>query len=203
MPCLVRLASDLFRTDPHALDRVQLRCISRELEYRQPRASGDQLPHRAADVGGQVVPDQDDGPCQLLMGGVQQAGIVGLGEALAPVLAMPAGGVSAVDQPGPAAGPGADQRGHRQALATLRGHPHHRGMAAASPGAALRRPQALAGLVFEAQPGTQVRRRPFITSQVSCRHLAICASSRSAAWRAGICTLHPSRCSSTCIPASV
>ena len=48
-------------------------------------------------------------------------------------------------------------------------------------GAALGRAQALAGLVLEAEPGAQVRRRPFITGQVSSRHAAIAASSRSAA----------------------
>jgi len=83
------------------------------------------------------------------MGGVQQAGVVRLVKALAPVLAVPAVQVDTVDQPGPAAGPGADQRRRRDALAALRGHLHHRGMAAAAPGAALRRPQALAGLVLD------------------------------------------------------
>ena len=42
-----------------------------------------------------------------------------------------------------------------------------------------------------------------MTGQVSSRHLAIFSSSRSAARRAGTCTDHPSRCSSTSIPASV
>ena len=56
---------------------------------------------------------------------------------------------------------------------------------------------------LEAEPGAQVRRRPFTTGQVSSLHRAIAASSRSAARRAGTCTLHPSRCSSTSSPASV
>jgi hypothetical protein len=55
------------------------------------------------------------------------------------------------------------RRGQRDALAALGGHLHHRGAAAAAPGASLRRPQALAGLVLEAEPGPQVRRRPFMT----------------------------------------
>jgi hypothetical protein len=42
---------------------------------------------------------------------------------------------------------------------------------------------------LEAEPGTQVRRRSFTTGQVSSFHLPIRASSRSAAWRAGTCTL--------------
>ena len=41
-----------------------------------------------------------------------------------------------------------------------------RRMAAAPRGASLRRPQALAGLVLEDQPGARVRRRPFTTGQV-------------------------------------
>ena len=89
------------------------------------------------------------------------------------------------------------------ALAALYGHLHHRGMAAAAPGASLRRPQPLAGLVFEDQPGAQVRRGPFICGQRSSRPAAICCSSRSAARRAGSCTLHPIRCSSRSSPGRV
>ena len=49
-------------------------------------------------------------------------------------------------------------------------------------------------LVLEDKPGAQVRRRAFITGQVSSRHLATFSSSRSAALRTGTCTLHPIRC---------
>jgi hypothetical protein len=113
------------------------------------------------------------------MSAVQQAGVIGLGEALAAVLAVPAVQVGAVDQPGPpgCAGLGGDERGQRDALAALGGHPHHRGEAVALPGAALGRPQALAGLVFGAEPGAQIRRRPLITGQVSCFHAAMASSS--------------------------
>jgi hypothetical protein len=203
MPCLVRLARDLLRFDQTAFDGVQLGCVGRELVDGQPRAGGDQLPHLAADVGGQVVPDQDDRPAELLVGAVQQAGVISLVKALAPVLAGPAVQVGAVDQPGLAAWPGADQRGDRDALAALRGDPHDGGMAAPSPGTSFWRPQALAGLILEAEPGAQVRRRPFMTGQVSSRQAAIWSSSRSAARRAGTCTLQPIRCSSTSSPASV
>jgi hypothetical protein len=195
-----------FHARPDAFHRFQLGRISRELEDRQPRAGGDQLPHRAAGVGGKVVPDQDHRPAELLMGAVQQAGILGLGEPLAAMLAGPAVQVGAVDQPRPfggVAGPGGDQRGDRDALASLGGHRRYRSAAAAAPGASLGRPQALAGLVLEAEPGAQVRRRPFMTGQVSSRQAAIAASSRSAARRAGTWTLHPIRCSSTSSPAGV
>ena len=56
---------------------------------------------------------------------------------------------------------------------------------------------------LETDPGAQVRRGPFTTGQVSSRHAAIFASSRSAARRAGTCTLHPIRCSSRSAPARV
>ena len=83
------------------------------------------------------------------MGGVQQPGVVRLLKALTPVLTMPAVQVGAVDQPGPAggAGPGGDQRGHRDPLGADGSHLHHRGAAAAAPGAAPGRPRALAGLI--------------------------------------------------------
>jgi hypothetical protein len=66
------------------------------------------------------------------------------------VFAVLAVGAGAVDQP--VAGPGGDQRGQLHALVVAAGHPHL-GAAAAAPGAAPRRPQALAGLVLEAEPG--------------------------------------------------
>jgi len=51
-----------------------------------------------------LSPHQDDRATELLVGGVQQLGVVHLGEALSPVAAVPAGVVHAVDQPGPAPG---------------------------------------------------------------------------------------------------
>ena len=42
-----------------------------------------------------------------------------------------------------------------------------------------------------------------MTGRVSSFHVVTAASSRSTARRAGTCTLHPIRCSSTSIPASV
>src|SRR6266851_2475797 len=148
-----------------------------------------------------IIPDQDDGPVQLLVRGIQEAGAARLGEPLARI--PRAGTVRAVDQPGAAIWADGDQRGQGYPRVVAAGHRHYRGMAAAAPGAASRRPQALAGLVFPAEPGAQVRRRAFMTGQVSSRHLAIFSSSRSAARRAGTCTDQPIRCSSTAVPASV
>src|SRR5580693_3442765 len=172
-----------FQVGPDRFNRVQFAVVRRELVDGQPVPGCEQLAHRAADVGVQIVPDQYDRAVQLLVGGVQEPGVVRLGEPLA--LISPPCAVGAVDQPGTAAGPDGDQRGQRHPRVVAGGHRHHRGAAAAPPGASLRRPQALAGLVFEAEPGAQVRRRPFMTGQVSSCQAAMASSSRSAARRAG------------------
>ena len=49
-------------------------------------------------MGGKVIPDQDDRPAELLMGAVQQTGVIRLGKALAAVRAGPAVQMGAVDQ---------------------------------------------------------------------------------------------------------
>ncbi len=46
-----------------------------------------------------TLPDQHDRAAELLVGGIQQAGAVGLGQALASAAAAPAAGMGAVDQP--------------------------------------------------------------------------------------------------------
>ena len=53
-----------------------------------------------ADVGIQVVPNHHERPAELLVRGVQQPGVVRLGEALAWAGAVAAAGVRAVGQPG-------------------------------------------------------------------------------------------------------
>jgi hypothetical protein len=102
-----------------------------------------------------------DRAAELLVRGVEQAGVVGLGEALAPSLGGAAVEVRAVDQPGLVAGLGADQRCHGDAFAACGGDPHAGCVASSAPGSAFGRPQALAGFVFEAEPGAQRRRRLF------------------------------------------
>ena len=64
---------------------------------RQPVPGGDQLAHRAAGAGVQAVPDQHDRAAELLVRGIQEPGVIRLGETLA--LIAPAGAVGAVDQP--------------------------------------------------------------------------------------------------------
>ena len=83
MSCLTRLASDRLRLDQTGSNRIQFRRVSRQLEDRQPVPGRDQLAHRAAGVGVQAVPDQHDGAAELLVGGVQEPGVVRLGEPLA------------------------------------------------------------------------------------------------------------------------
>ena len=139
MSRLARLARERFRWDQTDSTGLSSEGIGGELEDRQPVPGRDQLAHRPADVRVQVVPDQDDRPAELLAGGVQQPGVVRLGEALA-LVAAPAAGVDAVDQPGLLPGLHRDQRGQRHSLVAAAGHRHHRGLAAAAPGAALRRP---------------------------------------------------------------
>lgn len=100
----------------------------------------------------QIVPDQDDRAAELLVCGVQQAGVVSLVEALAPTFGGAAVEVDAVDQPGPVAGLGADQRSRGDTLGARGGDPNDGRMATATPGAAFGRPQPLAGFVLEAEP---------------------------------------------------
>ena len=90
--------------------------IGRELADGEPVPGGDELGHRAAVVGIEVVPDDDKRAAELLVRGVREAGVVRFGEALARVFAGVAAGVHAVDQPGPAARLDGDQRGHETRL---------------------------------------------------------------------------------------
>jgi hypothetical protein len=60
-------------------------------------------------MGVQVIPDQDDRAAKLLVRGVQEAGVLVLGEPLALICAARA--VRAVDQPRPLIRPDRDQRG--------------------------------------------------------------------------------------------
>jgi hypothetical protein len=55
------------------------------------------------------------GAAEPLVDGIEQAGVAGLGEALAAAFGVSAVEVDAVDQPGPVTGVGADQRRHGEA----------------------------------------------------------------------------------------
>jgi hypothetical protein len=68
--------------------------------------------HHGADVGVEVVPDQDDRGMQLLVRGGDQAGVIGFGHAAALALASPVD-AHPVEQAAPRARPEADQPGRR------------------------------------------------------------------------------------------
>ena len=125
---------------PHRFNRVQLVSVRWEPEDGQPVPCGDQIGHHMADVGVQAVPHDHERPAELLVRVVQQPGVIGFGEPLAPVIAGTAAVVHPVDQPGPLPGPDGDQRGQRHPLIAAAGHLDHRGLAAAAPGTSHGRP---------------------------------------------------------------
>ena len=82
-----------------------------------------------------VVPDDYQRAAELLVRGARGPGVIGLGEALAPVAAATAAGVHAAGQPGPVPGPdGPEPPGPllRSQPATI-GVPHDPGMAHGTP----------------------------------------------------------------------
>jgi hypothetical protein len=103
-----------------------------------------------------VLPARSADRCCAWPGWPAISCVVVLGEPSA--LTCAAWAVRAVDQPRPLPGPDREQRGQRYPRVVAAGHRHHRGRftSAPAPGAALRRPQALAGLVFPAEPGAQL-----------------------------------------------
>ena len=87
---------------------------------------------------------------ELVVRGGDKAGVVGFGQG--PAFAL-AAGVDAGPVEEPAAGTGlvAGHARYRDPPGAFPGYHGHRGVAAAGPGAGLRRPQGLPGLVLEAQ----------------------------------------------------
>src|SRR5271157_2958325 len=88
---------------------VQLGGVGGQPYLGQPvRVRADEPPHRGADVGVQVIPDQDDRGVQLVVRGGDQAGVVGFGHRAALAFA-PAVDADPVEQVAPRAGPQAHQ----------------------------------------------------------------------------------------------
>ena len=84
--------------------RVELRGVGRQPYLGQPvRVRPDEPRHRGADVGVQVIPDQDDRGMQFLVRGGDQASVIGFGHRAALALA-PAVDADPVEQVAPAAG---------------------------------------------------------------------------------------------------
>jgi hypothetical protein len=136
---LARFASDRFRCD-HTSPAGLSSCAygGSWQTVSQPRAAISSF-MAALTWGVQVVPHDHQRAAELLVGGVQQLGVAGLGEALALVLAACAAAVDAVDEPGPLPRCDADQRGEGYARVVRACHLHHRSGAAPSPGAPLGR----------------------------------------------------------------
>jgi hypothetical protein len=132
---LARLARDLLRCDQTCSTGLSSCAYGGSWQTVSQSRAATQLAHRTADVRVQVVPDDYERSCELLVGGVEQPGVVGLGEALAPVAAA----VDAIDQPGLASRPDADERCQGHSRVVRAGHFHHRGLAAPAPGASFRR----------------------------------------------------------------
>ena len=75
-----RLPRPFFMVRPDALGRVEVRGVGGQPDLGQPvRMGAGERAHHGADVGVEVVPDQDDRGLQLLVRGGDQAGVVGFG----------------------------------------------------------------------------------------------------------------------------
>ncbi len=152
------VAQAVLHVRPDALGGIEIWGVGGQLDHGQPVAVRLGEPaHRGADVGIQIVPDQDDRGMQLVVRGGDQAGVVGFGHGPALALA-PAVDADPVEQVPAGAGPEADQPGHRHPPGALAGHLDDRDLAARGPGTGLRRAQALAGLVLKADPRPARRR---------------------------------------------
>src|SRR5256885_4628627 len=118
------------------------------------------------------------------MGGEDQVPVISPGEALGLALAA-AVHAQLVKQVRAVPGPVAGHPGDADPSAAGTAHPHDRAGAARRPGASLRRPQALARLVLEAEPGAQVASRAFISGHTCSFHTATASSPPPRACRPG------------------
>ena len=149
------VAQAVLHVRPDPFGGVEIGGVGGQPDHGQPVAVrlGERV-HHGADVGVQVVPDQDDRGMQLLVRGGDQAGVVGFGHAAA-LAFTPAVQAHPVEQAAARARPQAHQARHRHPPRSLAGHPDHGRVPATGPGPGLRRAQALASLVLEAdiRPG--------------------------------------------------
>jgi hypothetical protein len=105
----------------------------------------------------EVVPDQNDRGVQLLVGGGDRGGVVGFGETAAFAFTS-AVDDQAVEHMAPHPGLEAHEPGDRHPSRAFARDLQNGGVATAGPGAGLGRAQVLPGLVFEADPGPDLRR---------------------------------------------
>jgi len=172
---------------PDLFDGIQFRRVARQSFDRQPRSLFSEiLPHQAALVPTEAVPDQDDvAVWEVALEGAQKADQRKIG-----VTARPRLEVAAAAPAIPAKGQG---RRDRQARPIATRVDQDRRMAARGPRAADDGPVRDAALVFEDDPGAPAPRVFFTSGQRSRFHRAIAASSRSRAWRVGRWSDQPNR----------
>src|SRR2546425_2021912 len=176
-----------FDVAPDLLDRIQFWGVAGQGLGRQPRPGAREiLPHHAALVPTQPVPDQDDVaprevPLERAQEGDQREIVVAPGPRLEVTAPAPAV---------PAEGQGRRDRQARPVRARVR---QDRRVAARGPGAADDRPVRDAAFVFEDDPGPAPPGVFFTWGQRRRFHSAIAASSRSRAWRVGRWSDHPRR----------
>jgi hypothetical protein len=148
-----RLAGDRFRCDQTDSTGLSSEAYAGELELCQP------VPRRASSRIAwltcvlRLSQTRTSGPPSCGCG-IQQPGVVRLGEPLALVPAAERALVHPVEQPGPLARLHRDQRGQRHSLVAAAGHRDHR-VRPRRPRYALSAALALAGLVLEDQPGAR------------------------------------------------
>src|SRR6266536_3383432 len=144
---------------PDSFHRIEVGGVGRELEHVQPRLGAGEGAQLRAQMHVEVVPDQDDDSAgQLAVRGDQQVPVLTPGERLGLALAAPVQ-VQPVYQPAAVAGAVAGQPGHRDVPGAAAADADDRGDPAPPPGPGPRRPQRLAGLVFEDDPAAATRSR--------------------------------------------
>jgi hypothetical protein len=79
MVCLAKSASDRFRCAQTRSIGLSSWAYGRQPEHRQSGPGRDQLDHRGGHVGVQIASGKHERSAELLVGGVEQGGVVGLG----------------------------------------------------------------------------------------------------------------------------
>src|SRR5882724_909346 len=188
---------------PDALGRIEVGGISGQPVDAQPfPVLRGELGEFRREVDVEVIPAPHQRGGQAAVGDDDQVPVILPGEPLGLALAA-AVRAQLVKQVRPVPGPVARHPGDADPPAARAAHPHHRPGPAPGPGASPRRPQPLARLVLEADPGARVARRAFNAGHTSAFHTATAASSRSIAWRTGTWQDQPCRRISFQVPSTV
>lgn len=120
---------------PDPFHGVEVGGVGRQVVDGEPVCGVDEGPHPVVFVDVEVVPDEDDGAVELLVGGDEEVAVLGPGEALAAaalVVGMPSG---PVDEAGAFAGFVAAQGCDGEASLGTAADPDDRSGSASAPGA--------------------------------------------------------------------